>query len=757
MQKSGLSFPVRVSPEVRDAIASNKPVVALESTIISHGLPFPQNVDMALSVEKLIRDNGAIPATCAFLDGVPCVGLNESEVQQLGEAQKVNKVSRRDVAVTMANGLNGGTTIATTMILAELAGIKVFATGGLGGVHRGAEITMDISADLDEFARTAVAVVCSGPKSILDIEKTMEYLETKGVLVSTMGKEGTNVPGFFVTDSGIKSPYNFQSVAQAASIIHYSELMRLNSGQIFCVPPPAEIALDNSINAVIDAAVKEALSLGIKGKDITPFLLSTVAKKSGGKSVKTNIEFVKNNAIVAAGIAKEVASLRGETISEMTFTPSTNFSTTLTKENAINAKPSKLEKKSIKSLVIGSLAQDTISALLTDNSGDSNPGSITTSVGGVGHNVALAASFASRKYAKKGRDEIRLVSIVGQDAVGMSLLQSLTAEGLDNSGVYVSSKPDQRTAQYVSMHKDSGELIVACADMSIIEKIPVKHLREQIVKSQPKWLLFDANLSEDTMNELILATRDINIGVVFEPTSSEKCKRLAKLELGVFPLHSVNLSTPTYGELANMHAAMKEQGKFDDLERWFPVLDALGVNSQFREVLTLMGHGNTSLRKALKLGIIQQALSILPYIPSLAVKNGADGVLMINITQNADIYESHVNRFPHDGNDQETYKPSFTAVSKGTLLDGGGRMGVLVQHFPIPKSVENIKNVTGAGDSLMGVIMAELGNSSGDTVSSGWLYESNAERSQVLWRGMRAAGLSLQCDNSISKDIQTLE
>lgn len=207
---------------MENALANKKPIVALESTIVTHGLPYPLNYEMAIEVENIIHQNGAVPATIGFVDGVPTVGLSDVQLELLAQPStnhKPVKVSRRDIPYVMAKGLNGGTTIAGTMIIAKAAGIKVFATGGLGGVHRGGEDTLDISADLDELARTDVGVVCSGPKSILDIARTMEYLETKGVHVSTFGPAGTNVPGFFTADSGVPSPYNFQSAEEAAEIL----------------------------------------------------------------------------------------------------------------------------------------------------------------------------------------------------------------------------------------------------------------------------------------------------------------------------------------------------------------------------------------------------------------------------------------------------------------------------------------------------------------------------------------------------------
>ncbi|QNP97793.1 Pseudouridine-5'-phosphate glycosidase [Yarrowia lipolytica] len=301
--------PLVISEEIQQAINDKKPVIALESTIITHGLPYPQNLQMHSDTEQIIRKEGGIPALTAFVNGVPRVGVPEEEVKVLAENTDGNhiKVSRRDIGYVVANGLMGGTTVAATMILAHMAGIKVFATGGIGGVHRGAESTFDISADLDELSKTPVAVVCAGPKSILDIPLTVEYLETKGVHVSTYGADGTNIPGFFTTDSGVSSPYNFFDTLEAAKIIQANSSMNLQSGTVWCVPPPDPIP-SNLIHDVIDQALVEANELGIKGKATTPFLLDAI-RREYPEVLKTNIGLVQQNAVIATRIASDLATL----------------------------------------------------------------------------------------------------------------------------------------------------------------------------------------------------------------------------------------------------------------------------------------------------------------------------------------------------------------------------------------------------------------------------------------------------------------
>ena len=292
-----------VNPAVSEALSSSSAVVALESTIISHGMPYPQNVETALRVEQEVRDNGAVPATMAIMGGKLKVGLTKDEIEALGKAgQSVIKTSRRDIPFVVASRKMGATTVASTMILAAQAGIKVFATGGLGGVHRGAETSFDVSADLQELAKTDVAVVCAGPKSILDIALTREYLETFGVPVIGYGCD--NLPAFYVQDSGYAVDYRLDSPPQIADALKVKWSLPLPGGVIIGNPVPAEYAMPNS---VIDAAIEQALAeldeQGVNGKDSTPFLLKRVVELTGGDSLDTNIQLVLNNARVAAAIA----------------------------------------------------------------------------------------------------------------------------------------------------------------------------------------------------------------------------------------------------------------------------------------------------------------------------------------------------------------------------------------------------------------------------------------------------------------------
>ncbi len=299
---------LQVSAEVQSAVQEGKPVVALESTIISHGMPYPQNVETALLVEKTVRENGAVPATIALLHGKMCVGISPEEIEYLGKkGLAVTKASRRDLPVLLSSGADGATTVATTMIAAALAGVKIFATGGIGGVHRGAETTMDISADLEELGRTNVSVVCAGAKSILDLGLTLEYLETKGVPV--IGYQTAELPAFYCRKSGFPVDYRLDTPEEIAAAIRAKEACGLAGGMLIANPIPEAAAMpEEAMGACIDQAVRAAQENGVKGKEITPFLLDKIKTLTEGKSLQANIQLVLNNARLGAAIAKALCA-----------------------------------------------------------------------------------------------------------------------------------------------------------------------------------------------------------------------------------------------------------------------------------------------------------------------------------------------------------------------------------------------------------------------------------------------------------------
>jgi pseudouridylate synthase len=292
-----------INPEVQHALAENRPIVALESTIISHGMPYPKNMETALMVSKTVKDNNAVPATIAIINGRLKVGLTLEEIEFLAkEGKGIIKTSRRDMPYLISQKLSGATTVASTMIIAQMAGIKIFATGGIGGVHRGGASTFDVSADLQELAKTNVAVVCAGAKAILDLGLTLEYLETNGVPV--LGYKTKELPAFYTRKSGFNVDYQIDSPQEIARFLHAKWAMNLKGGVVITNPIPEKYQMDyDSIMNTIEAAVKEADKLGIKGKESTPFLLEKIAALTGGKSLESNIKLVLNNAELAAKIA----------------------------------------------------------------------------------------------------------------------------------------------------------------------------------------------------------------------------------------------------------------------------------------------------------------------------------------------------------------------------------------------------------------------------------------------------------------------
>ena len=298
-----------VAPEVAEALAAGKPVVALESTIISHGMPYPKNVETALAVEKIIRENGAVPATIAIIGGRLKAGLSAGEIEYFGKkGMAITKASRRDLPVLIARGEDGATTVTTTMMIAHMAGISVFATGGIGGVHRGAETTMDISADLEELGQTPVMVVCAGAKAILDLGLTLEYLETKGVPVIGYGTD--ELPAFYTRRSGFGVDYRLDTPAELAAAFHAQREMGLKGGMLVTNPIPEEYSMDHdAIMAAIDQAIAESREQGIHGKETTPFLLARVKDLTGGNSLESNIQLVYNNARLAAKTACALQTL----------------------------------------------------------------------------------------------------------------------------------------------------------------------------------------------------------------------------------------------------------------------------------------------------------------------------------------------------------------------------------------------------------------------------------------------------------------
>ncbi|RDW23747.1 Indigoidine synthase A like protein-domain-containing protein [Yarrowia lipolytica] len=716
--------PLVISEEIQQAINDKKPVIALESTIITHGLPYPQNLQMHSDTEQIIRKEGGIPALTAFVNGVPRVGVPEEEVKVLAENTDGNhiKVSRRDIGYVMANGLMGGTTVAATMILAHMAGIKVFATGGIGGVHRGAESTFDISADLDELSKTPVAVVCAGPKSILDIPLTVEYLETKGVHVSTYGADGTNIPGFFTTDSGVSSPYNFFDTLEAAKIIQANSSMNLQSGTVWCVPPPDPIP-SNLIHDVIDQALVEANELGIKGKATTPFLLDAI-RREYPEVLKTNIGLVQQNAVIATRIASDLATLESGR-------PTSGGSGFMPASPSVPKKAARPQTVTPLA-VVGGVAMDVTCGISGSQLGTSHPGKVTNSIGGVGHNIVLAIHYTGSKHGISPR----LISAVGQDGDGNEILSHMEKVGLDTSGIKQDSK--EGTARYVAMHDKSGDLVVACADMDIIQNLDVVHIGQQLTTAQPKWIMMDGNIGLEAKKEVLKYARDKSAQVAFEPTSVPKAAALSELNLPVYPNNSIALATPNTAELEAMFEAFHEKGRFD-VDDWFPVIDGLALGADFRNGATMLSHQHRGLKAILEQGTLAQAIHMLPYIPTLIIKGGANGVVVFQLI---DDIESAI----HSQRSASNKTPGL--FQKGNAASGNTKVGVYMQYFePEEVGSQSIVSVTGAGDTLFGTLAMEI------VKDESWLNDMGDKKSAVVSRAMNNAVKTIQSKDAVCKSI----
>ncbi|KAJ3580244.1 hypothetical protein NPX13_g319 [Xylaria arbuscula] len=734
---AGLKELLKVSEEVTDALATNKPVVALESTIYTHGA-----LGDDLELEAIVRQNGGVPAVVGILGGVPNVGLTPDEVSQMVEGSP-KKASRRDLAFIAGSGIvgrkiNGGTTIAGTMVLARLAGIRVFGTGGLGGVHRGGHISFDISADLTELGRTRMAVVCAGSKGFLDIPRTLEYLETQGVLVSTFadGRTGDiDLPGFWARESGIKSPFVVQDEEHAAAILLAQERLKIETGLLMANPVPVEHEIPGSeLNAIIERAVREANEQGAHGNENTPFILRRIRELTNGRSVPANKALVRSNVERAAKLAAAVSRLISE--GPKPNTPVKQWAG-LDKPTNIVEPIQKVTTTKVMSqadiLVAGSVAVDLSCDYTSGNTVDdpipqlhtSNPSNISQSIGGVGRNVALAAHRANKNI------KVCLCSMVGRDLAGSNVLASLESCGMDTSCVQVLSNDAHqggRTAQYVSVNDANKHLVLAMADMDIFTSQPFSpSWTATIQSSKPKWLVVDANWKDHDIRSWMQAGKTNNAMVAFEPVSKAKSARLfcpsRGLEnLGVFPHATVDLTTPNQYELAAMHTAAQNNDYLEDA-RWWSVIDAFSIRGARERFVKLTSAAMTDA------GIPQQAIQLLPYIPTIITKLGSDGALLATILKRDDprLYDAR-------------HEPFILSRSISDHPDVGG---VYMRLYPPVEQVTDVASVNGIGDTFMGTLVAGL--------AQGGKIENLIDVAQ------KAAVLTLRSSESVSEKLNTLQ
>ncbi|CAJ0575735.1 unnamed protein product, partial [Mesorhabditis spiculigera] len=496
---------LKVSDEVTAALHENRAIVALESTIIAHGLPYPTNLETGLELEQIVRSESAVPATVAIMNGKVCVGLTEAELSEIAESKNVAKISRRDMARCVANKALGATTVASTMWAAHQAGIRVFATGGIGGVHRYAQETFDISADLQELAATPVTVVCAGVKSILDIPKTLEYLETHSVNTIVYSTKN-DFPAFFARESGSKGQFSTMDLAEAARIIETSKSLGLPAGTILACPIPEEFAAKGKvIEEAIKQALEEARAQNIMGQATTPFLLSRVKELTGGESLKSNVALVKNNAKIAAKLANHLVGRSKN--SEPSQSP------------AIAARKREIQKPvRPKVVTIGAAICDfeAITSADVKNDGGSYPGIVTQRPGGVGRNHADV-------MARLGLDSA-LLTYVGNDENGRFLRR--TGQHIDLSGVKTVDAP---TATYCAINmRGNVRFGISCIEEIMGKMGPeIVHANMDLLE-EADFLVIDGNTNVETLKEAIEVAYRINLPIWFEPTDIDKMQKLFK-------------------------------------------------------------------------------------------------------------------------------------------------------------------------------------------------------------------------------------
>ncbi|KAL3419200.1 IdgA domain-containing protein [Phlyctema vagabunda] len=730
--------PFVLSLEVEDALRTRRPVVALESTIYTHGFPYPENVALALALEAVVYENGGVPATIAVVEGKAHVGLTPDELTRIttsADDPTTMKVSRRDLPYILGLGiagkkLNGGTTVAGTMILAQAAGIKVFGTGGLGGVHRGGQDSMDISADLTELGRTNVAVVSSGCKSFLDIPRTLEYLETQGAGVFTFadGRTGDiDFPAFWTRDSGIKSPMVVQNERDAAAMIYSQNPFPNPSGLLFANPIPEEFSIPKAkIDIAIEQAVQEAADQGFHGHRNTPFILARIKELTKGNSLPANEALIKSNVARATRIAVEYETLRkqfdGSVGSDVKVSVPGNFITRhisstpaakshqATKVAPVNS-PAILELNntdstpaSVDVVVAGSVAIDLSCNYSSSREGKtkghevfpqmhtSNIASMTRSIGGVGHNVALAVHRAG------GNLSVRLQTVIADDSPGKLVLEKMASEGLSIAGVRRLPAMDKdgnslnSTAEYVAVNDAKKDLVIAMADMSILTNVHEDSFINFMAGS-PKWVVVDGNWTARTIRHLSTTAKAAGAKVIFEPVSTVKATGLiepvGRETLHLFPHNKVDMASPNQYELEAMHAAAKKHELFES-ERWWTIIDSLGIPSTGARdrFVALAG------AKLTDMGIPVETIQLLPFIPTLLTKLGSEGVLLTELLKPQDPRLTDPDAAPY----------ILSRCNNGSTEVGG----VYMRLFPALKLTTDVVSVNGVGDTFLGVLIAGL-------------------------------------------------
>ncbi|XP_068629162.1 uncharacterized protein [Battus philenor] len=588
--------PLVFSEEVMQAKLNNKPIVALESTIITHGMPYPQNLETATEVENIIRQRGATPATIAIIKGKLMIGVTKENLQYLAQAKDVIKASRRDLAAVMATSSDGATTVAGTIVASELAEIDIFVTGGIGGVHREGELTMDVSADLTELGRSRTLIVCSGVKSILDIGRTLEYLETQGVLVCAFGGS-EDFPAFYTARSGHRAPHRATDAAHAARLLQSSRQLRLQSGILVAVPIPQEYAMDeNVIEGAIQKSLMEAKKKGIHGKEVTPYILAAVSDATGGASLDTNIALIKNNAKVGADIAVEYQKVKNVNNSHNCSNVSKNSGTrqlhTACNMNLYSSKykemSSKVEDQSTENpvLVIGGANVDRTYRVTEERvqlDGSTHPCITEYCGGGVGRNMAEA-------LWRLRNGNVRLLTAVGDDPDGHYLFD--LAPGLLLDGCMIRG---QRTSMYSAIFDSKGECLLGLGDMTIHDQITPKLVDQHLetLKKAPL-IVLDGNVPQQTLDYVLQLCHRFDKPVFFEPTDKRKAAKVLFSKE-----YKITYSSPNLSELRSMAKFLEPNIIVEEKSDINEIINLSKIVTQFIVVLivTLGNKGVTVIKR----------------------------------------------------------------------------------------------------------------------------------------------------------------
>ncbi|XP_019642705.1 PREDICTED: pseudouridine-metabolizing bifunctional protein C1861.05-like [Branchiostoma belcheri] len=663
---------IKVLPEVRNALANGEPVVALESTVITHGMPHPHNIRTAQRVVQIVREHRATPATIAIINGKLRIGLTEDELEWLASTENpVLKTSRRDLSMVVSKGWSGGTTVAATMIAAYKAGISVFVTGGIGGVHRGGHSSLDVSADLTELGRTPIAVVSAGVKSILDIGRTLEYLETQGVSVLTYGHT-TDFPAFFTQKSGFHSPYNITTPEEAAEVIDNHFSLGLDSGLLIAVPIPEQHSAQK-VEDAIQRAVEQAREEGVRGDKVTPYILGKVDKLTQGKSLAANIALMENNAAVGSQLAWALSHRRRKHYHNL---PTSNLQAKTPQADVLI--------KSNKPVVVGASVVDFVAKTKDPEvklGGMTNPGTLTQSFGGVGRNVADCMSQLGAmpntgsklsvlpQLKAQGRGKYAdfqcvlvsdcmsqlgamplLVSAVGNDPHAASFY--IYSTHMDVSGV--SQLEDQRTATYCAVLNGDGELVLGVGDMDINNRISPDLVSKfaSAIELAP-FVCVDGNIPEETVRYILKLCHYLQVPAWYEPTCVVKSSKPFESDAW----KNITYLSPNLTELRMIYRMVTGHE-----EPVVPEEDPT-LSQRLQEAVFLVR-------------------PLLEYLHCVVVTLSRDGVLVCRNTEQQ-------SSFPVGKGNNTVKKTMLTAV-----------------HYPVfPKTEQQVVNVSGAGDCFSAGMM----------------------------------------------------